>query len=48
VTEENERIDRMLEIKDLLLLPTHVLRPLQSLTDQIVRIVDVMIADRLL
>jgi hypothetical protein len=48
VTEENERIDRMLEIKDLLLLPTHVLRPLQSLTDQIVRIVDVRIVDRLL
>jgi hypothetical protein len=48
VTEENERIDRMLEVKDLLLLPTRVLRPLQSLIDQTVRIVDVMIADHLL
>jgi hypothetical protein len=48
VTEENERIERILETKDLLLLPTHVLRPLLSLTDRTVRIVDVMIADRLL
>lgn len=47
-TEENERIEQTLETKDLLLLPTRVLRLQQNLTDQTERIVDVTIADRLL
>lgn len=46
MTEENERI---LDNRDLLLLPTHVLLPLQRLTDH-TRLTDqtVTIVDRLL